>query len=354
MESTTIVETGRGPGAGSLKRVSWGAVFAGVVIAFVAMLTLSLLGMAIGLSTIDPREEQNPFAGLGTGAAVWWSFSMLASLFAGGWVAGRLAGVPRKFEAGLHGAVTWGLVTLLTVYFVATSVGRVIGGATRLVAQGVSSVAQGVAAATPEIGSGFSGSTGAKASDGRSASEVLQTIKSEGAELLRQTGNPELKPENLQAEAERARQTVASTAESILSDPSDAGRELDRMIDKLFAQGKEIANSADRDDLGNVIAARTGKSKAEANAIVDRWIASYNEAKEEVKDEAAALAAQAERKTREVGESTADGLSKAAFWAFAGVALSGVAGICGGCVGRPKRIVPIPDELEDGPGRRAV
>lgn len=143
--------------SGPFKRVSWGAIFAGVVIAFVTMLALSLLGVAIGLGTIDPVEEQNPLAGLGTGAAIWWALSMLAAIFVGGWVAGRLAGVPRKFEAGLHGAVTWALVTLLSVYFVTSSIGRLIGGATRLVAQGASLVGQGAAAAAPEIGQATGG-----------------------------------------------------------------------------------------------------------------------------------------------------------------------------------------------------
>lgn len=69
---TSIVNQVETP-VGPLKRVSWGAVFARVVIAFVTMLALSLLGLAIGLGTIDPVEEQNPFAGLATGAAVWWA-----------------------------------------------------------------------------------------------------------------------------------------------------------------------------------------------------------------------------------------------------------------------------------------
>ncbi|MCK8494731.1 hypothetical protein M0L20_22875 [Spirosoma sp. RP8] len=50
-----------------VKRISWSAVFAGVLVAIVSQLLLSLLGLGIGLSTIDPETEQNPTAGLGTG-----------------------------------------------------------------------------------------------------------------------------------------------------------------------------------------------------------------------------------------------------------------------------------------------
>ena len=50
-----------------MKRISWSAVFAGVLVAIVSQMLLTLLGLGIGLSTVDPVSEQNPTAGLGTG-----------------------------------------------------------------------------------------------------------------------------------------------------------------------------------------------------------------------------------------------------------------------------------------------
>ncbi|WAH64532.1 hypothetical protein [Xanthomonas hortorum] len=44
-------------------RMSWGAVLAGCTFALVTYLTLSVLGTAIGASTIDPLREANPSAG---------------------------------------------------------------------------------------------------------------------------------------------------------------------------------------------------------------------------------------------------------------------------------------------------
>ena len=67
------VETGLLP---ALKRISWGAIFAGTVLAIVLQLALSLLGLGIGLGTIDPLTEQNPMSGIGTGAAIWWIVTM--------------------------------------------------------------------------------------------------------------------------------------------------------------------------------------------------------------------------------------------------------------------------------------
>lgn len=259
---------------------------------------------------------------------------MLAALFIGGWVAGRLAGIPRRFEAGLHGAVTWAVVTILTVYFVTSSVGRLIGGATRMVAQGASLIGQGAAAVAPEMGSGTSN---AQASQSRS--DVLQTVKNEAEELLRQTGNPQLQPNNLQSEIQQAGNTIENSAKDVLTNPGQAKQEINQMIDKLFAQGQSIANSVDREELVNVITARTGKSREETNDIVDRWAASFNE----LEDKAGAMAQQAEQKARAVGDSISSSMAKAAFWAFAGIALSGLAGIAGGCVARPKNLIPVPD-----------
>ncbi|RZL93756.1 MAG: hypothetical protein EOP82_06530 [Variovorax sp.] len=42
------------------RRVSWGAVIAGVVIAMVLQLVLSLLGTGLGLSPIDPMSYSSP------------------------------------------------------------------------------------------------------------------------------------------------------------------------------------------------------------------------------------------------------------------------------------------------------
>ena len=47
----------RGP-----KRLSWGAIFAGVVIAVAIQLVLGILGTGIGLTMVDPVEGTTPGA----------------------------------------------------------------------------------------------------------------------------------------------------------------------------------------------------------------------------------------------------------------------------------------------------
>jgi len=110
--SKLYAQPGYTTGLINLKRISWSAIFAGVLVAIVVQMLLSLLGFGIGLGTIDAVEEKNPTAGLGIGSAIWYILSSLISLFAGSWVAGRLANAPRLFDGILHGVLTWCLVTL--------------------------------------------------------------------------------------------------------------------------------------------------------------------------------------------------------------------------------------------------
>ena len=111
-----------------IRRISWGAIIAGLIVALVTQILLSMLGVAIGAATVNPTQEQNPLEGLGTGAAIWWVVSSLISLFLGGCVAGRLAGVPRKGDGALHGIIMWGTATLITFLLVGTALGGIFGG----------------------------------------------------------------------------------------------------------------------------------------------------------------------------------------------------------------------------------
>jgi hypothetical protein len=110
-------------------RVSWGSIFAGAATALATQLVLSLIGLGIGLSTLDPQTGDSPSgAAIGIGAVVWWTVSSLASLYLGGFVAGRIAG---SFNGYLHGLVTWATVSLLTVMLLSGAAGRAFSGPIR-------------------------------------------------------------------------------------------------------------------------------------------------------------------------------------------------------------------------------
>ena len=111
-------------------RISWGAIFAGAIIALATQLVLTLIGTAVGLATLNPATGQNPSGTtLGIGAGVWLVISSLVSLFLGGYIAGRLGGT---FNGWLHGLATWAAVTMLTILLLTTAAGGLIGTASGL------------------------------------------------------------------------------------------------------------------------------------------------------------------------------------------------------------------------------
>ena len=113
-------ETVLGPTAASearsllLNEVSWGAIFAGVVVALVTQVLLSMLGAGIGIATLDPGSGDNPAAStFSIVAGIWYLLSGIISAFVGGYIAARMSGKTVATTGALHGLTTWAFTTLL-------------------------------------------------------------------------------------------------------------------------------------------------------------------------------------------------------------------------------------------------
>ncbi|MXV53205.1 hypothetical protein GS399_19745 [Pedobacter sp. HMF7647] len=132
------------------QRISWAAVFAGLIIAVFIQLALTLLGVAIGMSTVDAVGGDTPGKGLAIGSGIWYVVTMLISLFAGGWVAGRLAKDKHTSESFIHGLLVAGLLFVLTFYLISSAIGGIIGGAGKMIGGAVSSAAPSVKQAAQE------------------------------------------------------------------------------------------------------------------------------------------------------------------------------------------------------------
>jgi hypothetical protein len=310
------------------KRISWGAILAGAVLALVIQLALSLLGLGIGLGTIDPLTEQNPMDGIGIGAGIWWVASMLLSLYLGASVASRLAGMPRPTDGMLHGLLTWSVVTLLTFYLLTTAVGRIIGGVTGVAGRALSGVGSGLAAVAPEAGEAIKGELKEQGID-------LNDVKQQARLLLRQTGKAELNPDNLERQAKTAGQDAKNEAGRSAANPQAADDNFDDLIDRLSSKAENIGNAADRDAAVNVVMKRTGKSRAESEQIVDNWIATAKQAQAKLAD----AKVKAEATAREAGDKAAAGLSKAALLAALGLGLGAAAAAFGGRRAAPRSVV---------------
>jgi len=91
-------------------RVRWAAVLTGLVVTLVTGVLLSVLGLAIGFTTITPGDITGT---LGSGTGVWSAISILIALVVGGWAAARTAAVPGRANGALNGAMVWVATTLL-------------------------------------------------------------------------------------------------------------------------------------------------------------------------------------------------------------------------------------------------
>jgi hypothetical protein len=100
-------------------RVSWGAIGAGAMVALAIYFFLTLLGLAIGLEVASRRPVSNE---LGVGAAIYSIFTLLLSMFLGGWTTSRLAVGETKLEAVLYGVILWGVLFLGMVWLIAAGV----------------------------------------------------------------------------------------------------------------------------------------------------------------------------------------------------------------------------------------
>ena len=312
---TTYADQPMAGGLTPAKRISWSAVFAGVLVAVVTQMLLTLLGIGVGLGSLDTVEERNPAAGLGIGTAIWYIVSSLLSLFAGGWVAGRLASTPRLFDGVIHGVLMWSLVILFTVYLLTTAVGRIIGGVSSLVSGIVSKAGSGIAAAAPGLAD--------QAQDQLRKNGVdldLSDLKGEVNQLLRETGKPGLRPQALENQAERAGDQAQNAASRAASNPQGAGETADGVIDQFIKRGEGVADQIDRTAAVNVVMKRTGKSRAESEQVVDNWTKTYQQARvkfEQTKKEA-------EVKARQIADDVASAASKEGIFGFFGL-LIGVA-----------------------------
>lgn len=316
------------PDAMAVKRISWAAVFAGVILAMVVQLLLSMLGTGIGMSTVDPLQGETPGAqALGIGAGIWWAVSSLIALFIGGWIASHLAGIPRKVDGVIHGLLTWGLSTLLIFYLLGTAIGSLVGGVFNVAGSVASTAAQGVAAVAPEV-------AGAASDKLAQADISFDDIKREAQKLLSQTGKPDLQPEAIEQSAKGAAGRAEGAAQDAAQNPGAADAEFDRLLEKLLQQGKSITSAADREAVVNVLVAR-GMSQEEANKTVTNWQNTYQQAqakfqdvKQDVKQDATAVADQ-----------TADVVTKGALWGFFALLLGAIAAAIGGAMGRPRTVI---------------
>ncbi|MFB1483326.1 hypothetical protein [Corallococcus sp. RDP092CA] len=272
---------------GSAYKLSWGAIFGGTFVALGVWILLYTLGLALGLSSVNPANAASAkSAGIFTG--IWSVIVPLVALFVGGMVAARSAGIVDKGGGALHGAVLWGLTTLVGVMVVGMLVSNVLGAVLNV---GKAAVGAGGTAA---VGAVAGGGNAAKAF-GLDANDALGPVN----QRLRQEGKPAI----------TANQLEAATKD---------------IVTEGVRQGR-----MDRELLVSNIAQNTNLSRQDAEGVADRVQQQVDQAK---------------AKASEVGQQAQQGALKVAdrsgrvFWGiFAGLLLGLVAAVLGATLGVSRR-----------------
>jgi hypothetical protein len=277
------------------RRISWGAVFAGVIIVLIVQFLLSLLGVGIGASTIDPtqRGETPEASTFGIGAGLWWVICSLISVFAGAWVAGRLAGMPDRTDGMLHGLVAWGLAMLLLIYLLTTGVSSLVGGAFGVVGSAMQTAGQGAQAAA-----------GAATETARTPG-LLGPFQQDLQQLLGQ----------VRQQAQQAGQQMQQIA---------ADDNVRRVVQKAVTTGPENLSDADRQAAITALTQHAGMSRPEAEQRLTEWQQTYQRAKQQA---------------MQAAEATADTVSQASLWSFIALLLGAIVAAVGGMLGSPRKVV---------------
>lgn len=101
-------------------RVSWGGVWSGVLVTLGALILLSALGVAIGMSAVDPASADAQR--VATIAGVWGATSLLASLFLGGLVSTRTGMIYDRATGMFEGVLVWVVSVLLMAAFAGSGI----------------------------------------------------------------------------------------------------------------------------------------------------------------------------------------------------------------------------------------
>lgn len=105
-------------------RVQFGPIVAGVLTAIATLLVLTVLGLAIGSSALEPRDSGQA---IGTAAAIWGIASALIAFFVGGWVAAKTAAVAGAGSGLINGLMVGAAILVIILWLTGSGVSAIVG-----------------------------------------------------------------------------------------------------------------------------------------------------------------------------------------------------------------------------------
>ncbi|MHA7056086.1 TIGR04086 family membrane protein [Aquimarina sp. M1] len=312
-------------------RISWGGVLAGTLTTLTVLILLSLLGLGIGMTTIDPMTEQHPLSGLGTGTIIWWIVTNLVAIFIGGMVAARSSGLPSNTDGAVHGFLSWGLSLLISILLVTSTLGSILSGAGTIISSIFGdSTAENIAE-----------QINMSQKDSQKATDItLQSVKSELFQLINKGEKYNIIPEGTASEARQELGEVQSESRQALRQleiddmienfVNDVKIDLDRNgdLDIRVAGNRDYIN---KEEITTYLTNNTDLSKQEINGVITKWDRKIDEVVETVKKQYAEVKSE----VQEITEETTDAAGKYGIIAFVILLLGALAGFFGGATASP-------------------
>jgi hypothetical protein len=291
--STTVdTTTSLSGGSHTHRRIAWAGIFGGVILVVAVQLLLSLLGAGIGLGTVNTNAGTTPNASsFGISAGIWWVVSSVIALAFGGYASAWLAGIEIRWDGVLHGLITWGIATLLTIYLLTSAIGSVIGG-------------------------GFSALGSVASAAGSGAKEAAQPLAQAAGvtpDMIQQQAQAYLQPAN---------------PDPATMSPQDAQKEVVSNL-ATYAKGDADAPAA-KERVINIMAAQQHISHDDAAKRFDDAQAKLKQAKD-----------QAVQMAKNAADASAAAASKTSFAAFGDLLLGAIAAAIGGSLAVQRRLLVI-------------
>jgi len=291
-EQVTVERTEVAAAPSLTRRVSWGAIFAGLFVTMVIQLTLTLLGAAVGAASLEPFRDQHFGRRMAITSGVWLLATGLISIWVGACVSGRLSGGPRRGDGMIHGIVTWSVSTCATLALLATAVGTNIGGTGALL---------GGALALGGLTKGENGSSTAP------LQEQVKNLFPQAGPLLAPTGRAE----------QGAPQPPGKLTELSQKDP-----QLSAALAEMEKKGGASQSPEDRDKLVNMLTTQHKMDQQQAGNLVQQWDQEFQHAR-----------SQAGQQPDNAGNAATQGVASGALWGFIALMLGLIFAAWGGWVG---------------------
>lgn len=334
-------------------RVSWGAIFAGAACALALQIVFSLMTAGLGLELVDDGDP----SGAGWGTGIFFALTAIASMFAGGSVAGRLSGQPFLPSAVLHGVVVWALVLLGVTWLSVSATGALVSGAGRVVSTAGSAVSAVAGNAGQAVGNVVQAVTPDLERFELRDLEALvpPSVEQDVEQMMGEQNVSALEIRNEaqslasdildERDIDAARRIAVDAGRDLLRNPGDAGQILDQAIDEMTAPQGPLGEQQ-FEELQGELQTRYGISEEESTEVVQRWQAEFVEARDaaistyrQTADAVAQELNDAAQAAADAAQAAADAAASAAWWAAIGSFFGLLAAAVGAAVARPEDLV---------------